>query len=290
MKQLIAHRFGSYLAPVYGDGRVAFGDFTQAQKDIFTLNPTRPMPTLRWYYINIKTGYSKAWMRLLNADNYGTTNRCHIFTPPTGYWRYEHLTYNSSTVSLYIEVSGTGPKEFVVAMEVTDPNAAYILDKGDGPWTSATAVANPVFTTKNDGTFEVTCSTPNAVILVNLGTEDGWMYYDSTQAALGNIRPGTVVKALAVLKGFPSSAVVSYTIIDKLLTPTFIDKGSYINIISPNGATVAWQAKYTKNGGAEQTYNPSTGLNVTSGDSVVAWVTDTDGNYTTSSTAQFDKA
>ena len=289
MKQLIAYRFGSYLSPVYGDGKLSTGGFTQAQKDIFTLNPTRPMPTLRWYRIKINSGYNKAWMRLLNADNYGQSNRCHIFTPPVGFWRYEHLTYQFSTISPYIEVSGAGPKDFVLAMEVTDPDAAYILDSGDGPWTSATAVSNPVFTSKDDGTFEVTCATSGAVILVNVGNDDGWAYYDNGQA-VGNIQPGTVVKALAVLKGRPSSAVISYTVVDKLLTPTFIDKGTYINIVSPNGATVAWQAKYTKNGGAVQTQNPTEKVYVNSGDTIVAWITDTDGNYTTSSTAQFDKA
>lgn len=288
MKQLIAYRFGSFLAPVYGDGKLAFGDFTQDQKDLFTLNPTRPMPQLHWWRLKIQAGQTQAWARIRDAYTGASTNRIHVFTPPAGYWRYEDLTYVSSHMWA-VNLSGTGPKDFVIAMEVSDPDASYIFDQGQGGYNSGSAVANPVFTTKDDGTFEASCSTSGATILVNLGTSDGWMYYDPT-GPVENIVPGTVIKALGVKDGYPSSGIVSYTITDKLLTPTFIDKGSYINIISPNGATVAWQAKYTKNGGAEQTYNPSTGLNVASGDCIVAWVTDTAGKYLTSNSAQFDKA
>ena len=240
--------------------------------------------------ITIPTGQTWHWIRARNKSDNTNSPRVYVFTTDPSNPMFLQQWTNFSYVTQgfqQIHWQGTAGDKFLVCIAMENPDDVITWEHGDGMMSAASVVAKPVFTARTDGKFTVSCATSGADIFV-IG--DSLCFQAKYLSSPKPFAVGETIRAFATKDGWDSSSDATYVIAQTLVTPTFIDKGTYINVVTHDAGVPNLVVKYTKNGGAEQTYNPATGVTVTSGDTVVAWVTDSTSAYTNSPTAQFDKA
>lgn len=154
-----------------------------------------------------------------------------------------------------------------------------------GTYTSKSKVATPSITITDDGKFTISCATSGADIywrpakITGEGAfsfdGQGWVKYDPSAHMLP-LAPGVTIQAGAEKAGMWDSAIAGDVTEYKLATPEITigtaPGSKYIILESDSiglvhGATL----KFTVNGGATQTYDSQSPVEVVTDDEIIAW-------------------